>query len=215
MEKTQYATQVESRQVYVCDHDENILVVAREKLFPQGTPLGLTQIDFAQYEKLILKNAEFASRAQVEVDANYKQIIPYLIFKNEDKYFLMQRTDSGSESRLRNKYTLGIGGHIRQKDLKGRSIFDWAHREFNEEISYEGALSIKPIGLINDESNFVGKVHTGFLFLIEGDTNKIAVRRELRSGQLATLDEIGAYYAEMESWSKMAFDFLRLQDRSK
>ncbi len=211
LDKTQQVDQAQAP-VYVCENDESILVVPRDKLFPSGPPSGLKQIDFAQYEKLILDNAEFRSRAAVEVDSTFKQIIPYLVFKHENKYFLMQRNDSGSESRLRNKYSLGIGGHINEADLKGRSISEWAHREFNEEVSYHGKLNIKPIGLINDESNFVGKVHTGFLFLLEGDSADIAVRQEFRSGHLATLDEIAGYYSEMESWSKMAVDFLRIND---
>ena len=212
MDKTQHLDQAQPRQVYVGENDESILVVSRDKLFPNGPPSGLSQIDFAQYEKLILENAEFRSRAQVEVDSTFQQIIPYLIFKHGNKYFLMQRNDSGSEARLRNKYSHGIGGHIVEEDLKGRSIFEWALREFNEEVSYKGKLNIKPIGLINDESNFVGKVHTGFLFLLEGDSAEISVRREFRSGHLATIDEISAYYSEMETWSKMAIDFLRIND---
>ena len=212
LDKTQQLNQADPRQVYVCENDESILVVKRDKLFPTDPPSGLKPIDFAQYEKLILENAEFRSRAQVEVDTSFKQIIPYLIFKFDNKYFLMQRTDSGSETRLRNKYSLGIGGHIVEEDLKGRSIYEWALREFNEEVAYKGKLKIKPIGLINDESNFVGKVHTGFLFLLEGDSANIKARKEFRSGHLATIDEISAYYSEMESWSKMALDFLRIND---
>src|SRR5690606_7557172 len=104
-------------------------------------------------------------RSLMEQDQRYKQIIPYLVFTHENKYFVMQRTSTTTEQRLKNKYSLGIGGHIRQEDMNGNSIFEWAEREFHEEVSYHGNLEIIPLGVLNDDTNDVGKVHIGFVFL--------------------------------------------------
>ena len=60
----------------------------------------------------------------------YKQIIPYMIFEYADNYFLMERKSTASEQRLKSKLSLGIGGHIRQEDLDGGTIFDWASENF-------------------------------------------------------------------------------------
>lgn len=188
--------------------DEKILVVKKTNLFPHGIPQGFHQIDFSYYQMLIDNKGEFLWRAKMETDPNYKQIVPYLLFRFEDRYFLMQRTNVGREKRLHNKYTLGIGGHLREEDMKGTHIIDWASREFNEEVDYQGSFKITPLGLINDEHDDVGKVHTGFVFLLEGDSPAIQIRSELKDGKLLTLKECEFLYHEMEPWSKMVYDFL-------
>lgn len=185
---------------------EHILVVKRDTLFTTQAFQGLKPIS-EHYLTLIQKEKEFLPRNLMEEDSTYKQIIPYLIFKFEDTYFIMQRRAASSEQRLKNKYTLGIGGHMREEDMKhGATIFDWAHREFDEEISYKGNLNIKPLGMLNDDSNAVGQVHLGLVLLLEGDRPEISIRSELKSGRLVNLQECLSYYPDMESWSQIIFD---------
>jgi len=194
-------------------HDEQILVVRRTHLFSEMMmPAwhGLRQVDFEHYLHIINHKKEFHPRSIMETDPLYKQIIPYLIFENDKNYFLMQRQSTASETRLRNKLTLGIGGHIRQEDIaKKDCLFSWAVREFHEEVDYAGSLAVKPLGIINDDSNDVGKVHIGFVFLLTGDTPHIAVKSELKSGVLMSLDECIAQRESMESWSQFVVDFLQ------
>jgi predicted NUDIX family phosphoesterase len=152
---------------------------------------------------------EFHPRPDMELDATYKQIIPYMVFKYGDRYFLMQRSGKASETRLQSKYTLGIGGHVRAEDLQeGSTLFDWARREFHEEVSYNGNLTISSLGMLNDDSNEVGKVHVGLVLLLEGDSDQISVHEELKSGELLTLEECAAYADHMETWSRFIFDAL-------
>jgi predicted NUDIX family phosphoesterase len=185
---------------------ENILVVLRDTLLANTSWQGLKLGDCQDYIELINIHKEFLPRAHMETNPRYKQIIPYLIFKHDDRYFLMQRQSQASEQRLKNKYSLGIGGHIRQEDLVDSvSIFDWAKREFHEEVEYRGALKIKPIGILNDDSNEVGQVHIGLVLLLEGDSPAIRVKSELKSGILLTHKECTAYYDSMESWTQMVF----------
>ena len=145
----------------------------------------------------------------MEEDPTYKQICPYLIFNYQDKFYLMQRKNTASEQRLKNKYSFGVGGHIREEDIVGKKMEAWADREFNEEIDYKGSYTMKPLGLINDESNPVGHVHTGFAFLLQGDSDNIKIRSELKHGQLLTLKECESYFDDMESWSQMVFNVLK------
>jgi predicted NUDIX family phosphoesterase len=190
---------------------EHILVVKRDALF-QDTPAwhGLKSVDIDQYLSLIQAHKEFHPRPDMELDATYKQIIPYMVFKHGDRYFLMQRSGKASETRLQSKYTLGIGGHVRAQDLQeGSTLFDWARREFHEEVSYTGNLTISSLGMLNDDSNEVGKVHVGLVLLLEGDSDKISVLEELQGGELLTLEECAAYADHMESWSRFIFDALR------
>lgn len=190
--------------------DELILVVKREELFSkENVWQGIAQVDFDNYLKILQTKREFLPRSVMEQDATYKQIIPYLIFTHNNKLFLMQRRAKATEARLKNKFSLGIGGHIRQEDMTTDSIIDWSKREFYEEVHYEGNLNVKPLGIINDDSNEVGKVHIGFVFLLEGDTDKISVKSELKNGQLLTYEECrNNYFDDMESWSQIAFNFL-------
>jgi predicted NUDIX family phosphoesterase len=191
--------------------DEQILVVERKKLFQKKTIQGIEKIDFDFYQKLIRKHQEFIWRSKAETNANYKQIIPYIIFNYQNKYFIMQRKSNSSDTRLQSKYSFGIGGHIRKEDIEKKNLFDWARREFEEEVSYNGNFSITPIGILNDETNSVGQVHTGFVFLLIGDSDHISIRDEHKSGQLLTLEECKQYYNQMENWAKLVYKFILSQ----
>lgn len=157
----------------------------------------------------IMQKREFLPRSLMEQDYSYKQIIPYLVFRHEDKYFLMQRKAKASETRLKSKYSFGIGGHIRQEDIKTDDIAQWAEREFTEEIEYSGRFEVKFLGVLNDDSNDVGRVHVGFVYLLDGDSCQICVKDELESGILLSLSECEPYYEFMEEWSKIVFNFLK------
>jgi len=188
--------------------DEMILVVKRDILFKEDAFQGLQRENMHHYEDLVKNHMEFHPRSLMEQDSNFKQIIPYLIFRHQDRYFLMQRKSNASEIRLQNKYSLGIGGHIRKEDITDGSLITWAHREFHEEINYRGALDIKPFGILNDDSNAVGQVHLGFVFLLIGDSDRICVKSELKSGTLKKREECQEVYDHLESWSKIVLDAL-------
>lgn len=188
--------------------DELILVVKTSALFSGAAPQGIHPVDFEELLALINQNKEFHPRSLMEINPEFKQIIPYLVFTHNDQYFLMQRSATASETRLQNNYSLGIGGHVRQEDLTGKTLFDWAEREFNEEITYTGALECEPIGILNDDSNDVGKVHLGLVMLLHGDSSNIAIRSELKSGKLVPLEECMLLHKDMESWSKIVLKFL-------
>lgn len=187
---------------------EHILVVKRDTLFNDGAWHGLKQVNFDEYLTTIQNNKEFLPRTLMEEDETYKQIIPYLVFENDSKYFLMQRQAKASEKRLQNKFTLGIGGHIRQEDLTTNNIFDWARREFYEEVNYTDSFDIEPLGILNDDSNAVGRVHVGFVFLLRGNSSAISVKSELKSGTLVSLQECQNNFDTLESWSQHVVNYL-------
>ncbi|MDZ4125864.1 MAG: hypothetical protein U1E02_17060, partial [Hydrogenophaga sp.] len=204
---------------------EQILVIKREHLFSEGkSKQGFFPENLDSYLTLINEKKEFFPRPDMEKDPRYKQIIPYLIFTHtpeakigaqgksgEPTYFLMQRTAIASETRLRNKYSLGIGGHIRQEDLSENSIFAWAQREFHEEVHYTGKLTVEPLGILNDDSNEVGTVHLGLVLLLHGSSEAISVKSELKKGSLLSLTECAQYAPDMENWSQLIFEFLAKQ----
>lgn len=207
MQKTSYTAQQKSSKT-----DEQILVVKRSHLFPAAsTPWnGIHDTIFNDFFALTQHHKEFHPRGLMETDPTYKQIIPYLVFTHQNKFFLMQRMASAGEQRLKNKYTLGIGGHIRKEDLiaSSNNIMSWAEREFHEEVHYNDAFTVKPLGILNDDSDLVGQVHLGFVLLIEGSSPAIAVKSELKSGALYSLEECQFFYNSMEGWSQTIFTYL-------
>ena len=201
-------SQTEQTQAYTnhAHHDERILVVKRSDLFEsQPSWQGLNIEAFAKVMETISKAGEFQPRASMETDPGYKQIIPYLIFEHEGSFFLMQRKKDASEQRLQNKYSLGIGGHMRFEDLQqGSDLLSWAKREFEEEVSYEGVFQMAPLGILNDDSTEVGRMHIGIVMLLVGDSDKISVKSELESGNLISLPDCLDYVPYMEAWSQIA-----------
>jgi predicted NUDIX family phosphoesterase len=64
------------------------------------------------------------------------------------------------------------------------------------------------LGVLNDDSNEVGKVHIGLVLLLEGNSPAIRVKSELKSGILLTHQECTAYYDSMENWTQIVFKYL-------
>ena len=188
------------------------MCVKREDIFPDGAWHGFVSDGLERHQKVIRERHFFMSRAAVEDDPNYQQIIPYVVFRHGDRYFLPHRLRASSERRLRKQYSLGVGGHINPGDLEaGDPILDGLKREWEEEVIYEGSFETHLIGLLNDESSPVSKVHLGVVFLVDGDRPEIAIREtDKLAGELLTLSDMRIYYLGMESWSQMVYDRLTL-----
>jgi predicted NUDIX family phosphoesterase len=189
---------------------EQVLCVKREDIFPDGAWHGFVSDRLERHQAVIREHHFFMARAKVEDDPSYQQIIPYVVFRHRDRYFLTHRLRASSEKRLRKQYSLGVGGHINPGDLEaGDPIQDGLKREWEEEVIYEGRFDAKLIGLLNDESSPVSKVHLGVVFLVDGDSPHIAIREtEKLAGELLTLEEMRIFYLGMESWSQMVYDRL-------
>ena len=193
--------------------DEHVLCVRREDLFPDGAWYGFISEGLERYQKVIREQSFFMPRAEVEEDPAYQQIIPYVVFRHGDRYFLTRRLRASTEKRLRQLYSLGVGGHINPGDLEnGDPIRDGLRREFEEEVEYTGEIEATLLGLINDDSSPVSKVHLALAFLVEGSSPEIAIKETNKlAGELLTLEEMRMYYLEMESWSQIVYDELSRQ----
>lgn len=192
------------------------MVVAREDLFREDIWNGIKVENLQRYLKLISTKHKFLPRGEVEQDPTWKQIIPYLVFQNNGRVFLMRRKADHSDLRLANLYSLGIGGHINKRDLNGRGgIMSWAKREFEEEIEYAGRYTTEFLGLLNHDANDVGLVHAGLVIKVSGDSEQIAVKDEHKSGELVSLEDAGRVYKQMETWSQIIYDHLRNGGKTK
>lgn len=189
---------------------EQVLCVRREDVFPDGAWHGFVDNGLDRAQRVIQEASFFLPRGDVENDPTYQQIIPYLVFRHRDRYLLTRRLKASSEKRLRQLYSLGVGGHINPGDLEhGDPIADGLKREWEEEVDYGGSFEATLLGLLNDESSPVSRVHLGVVFVIDGDSPDIRIREtDKLSGELLTLDQMRIYYLAMESWSQMVYDRL-------
>lgn len=199
---------------------EKVMVVAREDIFSSGIWHGINSENVDKFVRIINTKHKFLPRSQVETDARWQQIIPFIVFENSGKLFLMQRKAGHTDKRLASKLSLGIGGHINKRDLDSRSarnksdmngksdVMSWAKREFEEEVDYKGNYKAQFLGLINDDTNDVGLVHLGLVVHMIGDSSEISVKDEHRSGQLKSLRELGKVYKNMETWGQIIYDHM-------
>jgi predicted NUDIX family phosphoesterase len=193
------------------EYMEKILVVPRKKLLEDIFFEGFEREKITYYLERIRKYSIFKKRFLVENDPNYKQIIPYLIIKFKNKYFMFQRFPIGVEDRLFHKYSVGIGGHINKKDVKKNKdlINSGLEREFNEELIYNKKFNYKILGLVNDDFDEVGKVHFGIVYLVEIETPEIKIRENSKmKGRLVDKEDLLKYKDKMERWSQILIDNL-------
>ncbi len=190
------------------------MVIGRDELFGGDVWNGLRAENSNRCLKIIRAKHKFLSRGEVEDDPRYKQIIPYLVFENEGRIFVMRRKGSHTDRRLASKISIGVGGHINKQDVKSNDPVDWAKREFEEEIEYGGKLKTEFLGILNHDANDVGLVHVGLVFKVVGDSADIKIRDEHKEGQLMSMAELGKRYKAMETWSQIVYDHMMTKKQS-
>jgi predicted NUDIX family phosphoesterase len=188
--------------------DEEILVVPRALLAPPPAR-GFTTEGAGDYLRRIRAHGTYVRRADAEQEPAMKQIIPYSIVRHGSRLFLFQRTQAGGEARLHGKFSIGVGGHINRADVEGAGdpLTAGLERELEEELRIGGGWSARLVGVLNDDSNAVGRVHFGLVHVIEAGSPDIQVRESDRlTGRLADGAEVRALHDRMETWSQLILD---------
>jgi predicted NUDIX family phosphoesterase len=199
---------------------EEVLVVARQVIFPDGAWHGFIDRNLEGYLAVIADRFEFRPRGDVEDDPAWQQIIPYVVFRHEHRYLLTRRLRQSSEKRLRHLYSLGVGGHINRIDVNfdqpgADPLREGLRREFEEEVVYAAPWRADLMGLINDDGTDVSRVHLGVVFEVIGQSPEIAIRETGKlEGELLNLEEMKMYYLDMESWSQLIYDHLLAREKA-
>jgi predicted NUDIX family phosphoesterase len=189
---------------------ESVLVVPRAVI----DPLCRTTFtaDAAAVEKAVLANCRFLERNLAETDYQFKQVIPYVVVRHQDQCLLIWRTSQQTEARLHNLYSLGIGGHVNNTDIptaNSNLILTGMRREFAEEIAIDGEESCELVGIINDDSTDVSRVHMGFVFMMRTATPRYTIMEPGKyTAAWKTSSELAAHYGQMESWAQIVYDRL-------
>jgi len=177
--------------------DEQILVVKSDIIFERGKWQGLKTDNLDYYLELIKNNCEFKRRGDMENDDSFQQIIPYIIFNFEDKYFIYKYLPKAGEQRLVDTYQLGVGGHINPIDNEfGKNVLEAGMmREWNEEVNFQGNfLERKLVGILNDDSHLVEAVHLGLVYSFTGDSPEISIKEtDKMVGELVSKKDIARY----------------------
>lgn len=206
------------------EHDrifmEAVLVFKTELLGDskfQGLVKDTQELDNLVPLILNLSNLSFMDRAVAENDFSHKQLIPYCMIEsvidNQRKILVYERSKKGGESRLHNLYSLGIGGHINPCDetinLKDTYIMGLM-RELKEEVSIKGGYFNRIVGLLNDDSNNVGKVHFGVVhqILLNKETTLEFKDDALLNPQFQDVYWIQQNVDKFENWSKLVIEGL-------
>jgi len=187
--------------------DEMIIGIPRETALPYGAWRGFKR--FASVEDGLVEIARLdlvgsaRPRRELELDPEWKQPIPYAIAlytaEGERQLFWMDRLAGGSDRRLHGRASFGVGGHVGADD---GGILAALEREWSEEVETAALPRFTPLGLLNDDSDEVGRVHLGIVFLAELFSPEIAVReREKLAGSLVSVKSAVARAGELEGWS--------------
>lgn len=185
---------------------EQVMVVERDILARDLVECGLMVDNTDEMFERIQELHFFIDRPTAEESPQYKQIIPYVLIRHEGSYFLLQRTQKQTESRLHLKLSLGIGGHINPDTP---DILDGLQKELEEEVEVNGDYDLGFIGILNDDTTDVGRVHLGAVFVLESHSGDVRVREtEKMTGRWAQVEELAAVRESMESWSQIVFDHL-------
>ena len=142
---------------------EQVLVVPRSAFEQVGAFNGV-RLNAQEYLAAFFSNgvAHYMDRDAAEQNPAFKQIIAYAIFCHNGKVLAYARTAKGGETRLHDKWSLGIGGHINPIDGLADNPDTYlagVEREIREEIAFSGTASQQIYAIINDDTNEVGSVH--------------------------------------------------------
>lgn len=143
----------------------------------------------------------YRERAEAEYDPSFQQISMYGFVMKEGKVMTYQRGHANEEPRLdRSRVAIGVGGHMEPDDTNFIQSF---YREITEEIEiskdgvkikisngtgvdikhFKELVSLIPVGIIKDERDEVGRMHTGVAIRIEPKTPDIDIRVCMDNGE--------------------------------
>ncbi|AWD93059.1 enzyme involved in deoxyribonucleotide synthesis [Bacillus phage vB_BceM-HSE3] len=159
-----------------------------------------------------------------ELNFDYKQPIPYAVIRRGHEIFLYERLSGGGESRLHNKLSIGVGGHMNLTSFRFSDDLEVnIERELEEELIIDVELdprcdqsedNLKPeykvIGLLNDDNNSVGQVHLGLFVIIDLHPNATVKVKEVEqlAGRFVSVSELAKpdIFDRLETWSQLAVD---------
>jgi predicted NUDIX family phosphoesterase len=193
--------------------DELVFVVPTDRVLAGGAWRGIRPLDGAALADLLAADGRFAPRPAMEQDPAWKQVIPYLVLRDGSRYFLMRRSTAGADARLHDRYSIGVGGHLNPGD---GGVEGGLRREWREELRASWEPDFRLVGLLNDDSNEVGRVHLGVVFTAEAAGRPVSVREtDKLTGGFAEPGAVAGVAERLETWSALVFGHLDALERAR
>ena len=198
---------------------ERVLVVPTKLFHGLGYFQGFSPNTEQYLEELLSpEHTSYRARGDMEQDPEFKQLIPYVIFCHTDSQqqrhlFCYTRGKGQGEHRLHAKRSLGIGGHISSIDSEVAGAVhpydEGMRRELEEEVIIETTYRERCVGLINDDSTDVGKVHLGIVHLFDVEFPAVRQREsDILDAGFVPLKEVQNNLERFETWSQISVEFL-------
>lgn len=194
--------------------EERVLVLRREHV-PGGCDFtGIRTTDegsVAELRATLTVHGSFLDRSIAEANPAFKQIIPYVVLRDAERVFLMQRSDAGADARLHRKASIGVGGHLNPIDAGADPLLSGLNREWSEELAAAWEPEFRLVGMLNDDSNPVGSVHLGIVFEVDAGGRAVDVRERAKlSGGWADRATLIEAWDRLETWSRLVAEHLGL-----
>jgi predicted NUDIX family phosphoesterase len=195
--------------------NENVLVVRRQLFDQLGSFQGLN-FEPQKYLDAFLSrgNNFFLARPEAEKNPTYKQIIPYALIAFQNTVLYYVRGKKAGEQRLVAKGSIGIGGHMNERDeslfaMDAQAYRAGVEREVNEEIRIDTPFEDRIVALLNDDTTEVGRVHLGIVHVFKLPRPNVEKREAMITGlSFLTKEELLARRETMETWSQICLDSL-------
>jgi predicted NUDIX family phosphoesterase/dephospho-CoA kinase len=178
--------------------------------------------EFQNYLPLLsVHNTRILPRVDAESDTDYKQIISYVLVRRKSSLLRFVRGNYNSvESFLRGSECIGFGGHVEANDLG--TLFDQGDsgylssliRELTEELKIPETMinedNLQMVGVLNDDSSIVGKLHFAFVHILDisglksvGSAKELKRERSINQLRFVPIADLGEHYERYEYWSKL------------
>lgn len=191
--------------------DERVFVVPRSAVIDEAGWYGIRTDDLDGFVAALERDGRYEPRDLMEPDPAFKQVIPYLVLRDGERYFLMQRTAAGGDARLHGRYSIGVGGHLNPGD---GGLLGGLEREWDEELVADFVPAFRLVALLNDDTTEVGAVHLGAVYLADAQSRPVAIREaDKLTGAFVDPSAVEAVADRLETWSWLVFEFLERAGR--
>ena len=168
-----------------------------------------------ELRQAVARNGRYLERPLAEDAPEWKQLIPYVVVRQGEGVFLMERTDAGGDPRRHGKGSIGVGGHLNPVDRGEDALMAGLEREWGEEVAAEWQPRFELVGLLNDDSNPVGSVHLGVVFTVEAQGALQVRETDKLIGRMASPADLIDGWPRLETWSQLvAAELLGLAEKA-